>query len=156
VTIREATADDMPQLAELAARTWVDEFGAFSSAEEVEAELEETRSPAYFEGALATDAILLAEESGRLVGYAQVGDGAFHRLYIVAECQGRGVGRALAVAALEHPRLRGAPRVSLQVWERNERAIRLYESLGFRIAGTTTFTIGGGEPVEDLVMVLEK
>ena len=58
-----------------------------------------------------------------------------------------------ARAALRHPRLAGASRIYLTVWERNERAIRLYESVGFQIVGTTTFTIGAGEVAEDLVMV---
>jgi ribosomal protein S18 acetylase RimI-like enzyme len=42
----------------------------------------------------------------------------------------------------------------LQVWAENERVVRLYESVGFRAVGTTTFTIGS-EPMDDLVMVLE-
>ena len=56
-------------------------------------------------------------------------------------------------AALAHPRLVSAARIYLQVWHRNERAIRLYESLGFRVVGTTTFRIGVGELAEDLVML---
>jgi ribosomal protein S18 acetylase RimI-like enzyme len=59
-------------------------------------------------------------------------------------------------AALEHPRLAEASRVYLQVWEQNEQARGLYESLGFQTVGTTTFTVGSGDVVQDLVMLLER
>jgi ribosomal protein S18 acetylase RimI-like enzyme len=39
------------------------------------------------------------------------------------------------------------------VWDKNERAVRLYESFGFQKVGTTTFTIGS-QVMEDLVMLL--
>ena len=49
-----------------------------------------------------------------------------------------------------------ATRVYLQVWDRNERAVRMYERSGFRAVGRTRFTIGSGEVVEDLVMLLDR
>jgi ribosomal protein S18 acetylase RimI-like enzyme len=83
------------------------------------------------------------------------GDEGLQRLYVETALQGRGLGRSLLEAALRHPRLTEAKRIFLQVWEENERAVRLYESFGFRRAGTTTFAIGA-EVMEDLVMVLER
>ena len=84
------------------------------------------------------------------------GDQSLERLYVESASQGRGLGRSLLNAAFEHPRLAHASRIYLTVWEVNERAIRLYESFGFRTVGTTTFTIGTGEVVEDLVMLLDR
>jgi ribosomal protein S18 acetylase RimI-like enzyme len=167
LTIREARAHDVPALASLAARTWSGAFGSTVSAADEAAELEETRSEAYFEDALTTRTILVAEDDdGTMLGYAQLGDvdipeveagpgdAALHRLYVDTGAQGRGLGRVLLEAALGHPRLAGADRVFLTVWEQNERAVRLYESAGFRAVGTTTFTIGS-EVCEDLVMLRE-
>jgi RimJ/RimL family protein N-acetyltransferase len=57
--------------------------------------------------------------------------------------------------AFGSPRLAGARRSFLTVWERNETALRLYESFGFRRVGTTRFAIGA-EQVEDLVLVLDR
>ena len=74
---------------------------------------------------------------------------------VETELQGRGIGRKLMEAALRHPRLAGARRIFLQVWEENERALRLYEHLGFERLGTTRFTVGT-EVMEDLVMVLDR
>lgn len=39
--------------------------------------------------------------------------------------------------------------------EENTRAVRLYESAGFRRVGTTAFTTGS-QTMEDLVMLLER
>jgi diamine N-acetyltransferase len=167
-TIRPADADDVPALAELASRTWSDAFGDSVAPEELAVELEEKRSPAYFDAVLRTDTILVAESNSALIGYVQFGDvniseleplpgeQELHRVYVATDLQGQGVGRRLTQAALRHPRLAGASRIYLQVWETNERAILLYESLGFETVGRTTFTIGSGHVTEDLVMRLER
>jgi diamine N-acetyltransferase len=167
-TIRPADAHDVPALAELASRTWSDAFGDSVAPDELAVELEEKRSAAYFDAVLRTDTILVAESSSALIGYVQFGDvniseleprpgdQELHRLYVATDLQGQGVGRRLTEAALRHPRLAGASRIYLQVWEANERAILLYESLGFEAVGRTTFTIGSGHVTEDLVMRLER
>jgi ribosomal protein S18 acetylase RimI-like enzyme len=166
--IRPAVPSDVAALSALATRTWSDAFGHSVSVEEEAVELKETRSETYFLGALREETILVAEENGALLGYAQFGDvdipevearpgdQELHRIYVETELQGQGLGRALMKAALEHPRLAEASRVYLQVWEQNEQARGLYESLGFKTVGTTTFTVGSREIVQDLVMLLER
>ena len=166
--IRPVTEADLPPLADLATRTWLDAFGDSVSADEAAAEAEDTRSEEYFRAALRTDTILVAEADGQLVGYvkfgeveiaevdAEPGDGGLHRVYVETAQHGRGIGRELVHAALSHPRLQAAPRVYLQVWEENRTAVGLYESLGFRTVSTTRVTIGANEVGEDLVMVLER
>lgn len=166
--IRPVTEADLPPLADLARRTWLDAFGDSVSADDAAAEAEDTRSEEYFRAALRTDTILVAEADGQLVGYvkfgeveipevdAEPGDGGLHRVYVETAQHGRGIGRELVHAALSHPRLQAAPRVYLQVWEENRTAAGLYESLGFRTVGTTRVTIGTNEVGEDLVMVLER
>lgn len=166
--IRPVNEADLPPLADLARRTWLDAFGDSVSADDAAAEAEDTRSEEYFRAALRTDTILVAEADGQLVGYvkfgeveipevdAEPGDGGLHRVYVETAQHGRGIGRELMHAALSHPRLQAAPRVYLQVWEENRTAVGLYESLGFRTVGTTRVTIGTNEVGEDLVMVLER
>lgn len=166
--IRPVTEADLPPLADLARRTWLDAFGDSVSADDAAAEAEDTRSEEYFRASLRTDTILVAEAGGQLVGYvkfgeveipevdAEPGDGGLHRVYVETAQHGRGIGRELMHAALSHPRLQAAPRVYLQVWEENRTAVGLYESLGFRTVGTTRVTIGTNGVGEDLVMVLER
>jgi diamine N-acetyltransferase len=156
-TIRPAGAADVPALAALAARTWSDAFGGGASPEDQAAELAEGRSEAFFAAALNEKTTLVADAGGIVVGYVQFGDVSIpevdarpgdvslRRLYVETELQGRGLGRTLLEAALRHPRLAAAPRIFLQVWEENARAVRLYESVGFRTIGTTRFTVGAEE-----------
>jgi ribosomal protein S18 acetylase RimI-like enzyme len=143
---------DIPALAALAARTWSDAFGNGVSPEDEAAELAEGRSEAFFAATRTERTTLVAEVDGELVGYVQFGDANLHRLYVATALHGRGLGRRLLVAALEHPRLASAIRIFVQVWEENARALRLYESAGFERIGTTRFTIGS-EEMEDLVLV---
>jgi ribosomal protein S18 acetylase RimI-like enzyme len=168
LTIRTAEEADTAAISALARRTWADAFGDSLSPEELAIELEQTRSEEYFRTALDVDTILVAELGAELVGYVQFGDvtipgvdvqpgdRGLRRVYVERDLQGRGIGRGLMDAALAHPRLRAGDRIYLAVWEKNTNAIRLYESLGFRTVGTTRFTIGSAEVVEDLVMVLDK
>jgi ribosomal protein S18 acetylase RimI-like enzyme len=92
--------------------------------------------------------VLVAEEDGRVVGfvctwarvppddpamdprpYAHVSD-----LVVLPAWRGRGIGRALLARAEAGARGRGAHRLRIGVLAGNERARRLYASLGFREA----------------------
>jgi ribosomal protein S18 acetylase RimI-like enzyme len=165
--IRPATLNDVPALSQLAKEAWADAFGGPLSAEDLAAELETSRSEAYFINALRETTILVAEEEDELLGYVQFGavkipevdvrpgDMGFHRLYVRTAVHGRGLGRTLMSAALAHPRLASANRTFLTVWEKNARAMHLYEGFGFKTVGTTRVTIAGKDIGEDLVMVLD-
>ncbi len=165
--IRAAEPDDVPALSCLAKRTWSDAFGDGVSLEDEQAELEAGRSETYFARALKEKTILVAEENGLLLGYLEIGevtisevdrqpgDQSLNRLYVETAAQGQGLGRRLLEAGLRHPRLAHASRIYLTVWDENERAVRLYETVGFRRVGRTRFRIGS-EVVEDLVMLLDK
>lgn len=166
--IRPATSNDVSALSQLAKQTWADAFGEPLSPEDLAAELEKSRSEAYFINALQETTILVAEEDGELLGYVQFGDVkipevevqsgdlALRRLYVGTAVQGRGLGRRLMNTALDHPQLASATRIFLTVWEKNTPAMHLYESFGFKKVGTTRVTIAEREVGEDLVMVLDK
>ena len=52
---------------------------------------------------------------------------------VTAEYRGKGVGRALVALAEAWATSRGAADMRLQVWAFNERAIALYEELGYSV-----------------------
>lgn len=55
------------------------------------------------------------------------------RMYVTRSAAGRGVGRALLLAALERARqMPGVAKVNLTVAEHNAAAVHLYQSVGFR------------------------
>ena len=58
-------------------------------------------------------------------------------VYVAAEQQGRGYGRALVTAALERARrISGLSIIQLTVTTTNQPAISLYKSIGFETYGT--------------------
>jgi len=86
---------------------------------------------------------LLAEQNGELIGYITIVFGKFRRVretvYIVvgvrASHRGNGVGTALLQAAETYSRERKMHRMELEVFETNDKAVRLYEKLGFQLEG---------------------
>jgi ribosomal protein S18 acetylase RimI-like enzyme len=77
-------------------------------------------------------------------------------VYVRPGLRGRGAGRALMLACLEHAAaLEGLRQVKLGVAQSNAAARALYESLGFRVYGEETDSlIVAGESVTELHMVL--
>jgi ribosomal protein S18 acetylase RimI-like enzyme len=58
-------------------------------------------------------------------------DAYLEELYVVPERRGRGLGRALLEAAMDHARRRGAAHIDLGTSEGDVAALALYESAGF-------------------------
>ncbi len=62
----------------------------------------------------------------------ECGRGAIQNLGVVPECRGKGLGRALLLQALAGFSELGIQRALLEVTARNEPAVRMYRSVGFR------------------------
>jgi diamine N-acetyltransferase len=164
--IRGLETGEIPALAELARRTFSEAFGHSLSASDLAFHLQSNLSDAYFRAAAEADIFLIADIDARPIGYAQFGaveipapgrssgDQELRRLYVESAFQGRGIGRQLLDAALDHPRLKGAANVFLDVWEENDGARRLYERYGFAVVGAHTFAVASGATsTRDLIMV---
>ena len=91
--------------------------------------------------AIGEDHLLLAlEDDERLVGclglHPARADGVLDLgMWLLAPARGRGGGRALVRAALDHAQTIGAHKVQLEVFPDNGRAISLYSGCGFEIEG---------------------
>jgi ribosomal protein S18 acetylase RimI-like enzyme len=82
---------------------------------------------------LARAELWVAEEDGRMVGFAGVSGSELTHLYTDPRAQNRGVGTAL----LEHVKSLRPEHVVLWVFQRNEDARRFYERHGFRLVRLT-------------------
>jgi ribosomal protein S18 acetylase RimI-like enzyme len=165
VQIAPLQKNDLQELADLAARTFADTYGLYISEEALRGAIANSRSVDYFERALLTDIILVAKEGRQALGYVQYGkvkipevsagvrDRELDKLFVDSHIQGRGIGHMLIDAALADPLLASAPKIYIQVWPKNARAIALYRSYGFIMDGVARFTMADGVPAEDLVMV---
>ena len=156
--IRRAVPADSTVLAELGATTFIETFGHLYTPEDLQAFLDESHTEAAYANVLAADApyaLWLAEdEAGRAIGYAQAGpcglphadvraeDGEIKRLYLRADAQNGGVGRALMDAAMAWL-LRDGPRTLwLSVWSENFGAQRFYARYGFEFMAEYEFIVG--------------
>ncbi len=92
---------------------------------------------AFLEALAAGHHYLAAREDGTLIGYAGLarvgGEAEIHTLAVDPAHQGRGTGRALLRALLDHA---AGATVFLEVRTDNESAIQLYRSEGFVVIGT--------------------
>jgi ribosomal protein S18 acetylase RimI-like enzyme len=166
LTTRAARPDEAALLTELGASTFTETFESANTPEDFaaymrvafgeeiqRAELEDPQTTVFF-----------AEREGDVVGYVMLREGPtpslvpaddalqIARLYARRRALGTGVGAALMQRALAEAAGRGKDAVWLGVWDRNERAIRFYETWGFHRCGTQPFLLGT-DLQTDLVMV---
>ena len=82
---------------------------------------------------------LVMEEDNRVIGYGGfwkiLDEGHFTNLAITPEYRHRGLGKKLIEAMLNYGRTLGIDKVTLEVRETNENALRAYATLGFHIEG---------------------
>jgi ribosomal-protein-alanine N-acetyltransferase len=95
------------------------------------------RPEVFLEALAAGHHYLAARENGSLLGYAGLartgGEAEIHTLGVDPVHHGRGIGRALLRAMLDHA---AGAMVFLEVRTNNEPAIQLYRSEGFVVIGT--------------------
>lgn len=166
ITIRRGVSTDAAALAELAARTFQETFGAENRPEDMLLHLAEAYGPAQQGRELADPGIttLLVGLDGRLAGYAQLRTGPvplvvtgsspieLWRFYIDAAWHGKGLAQVLMERVVAEAAERGARTLWLGVWERNERAQAFYRKCGFADVGSHVFMVGT-DPQTDRIMV---
>ena len=155
--IRRAGEGDIAAVRELLRRTWHATYDRVYGAERVREIIEKWHSDRALMTSFArSDAVsLVALLDGEVVGhaFAALGENGaliLHRLYILPERQGSGVGSALLAAVIAaFPQ---AEVMSLRVERENRAAVRFYEGKGFRGVRTETGGLGGVRPVSVLIM----
>jgi GNAT superfamily N-acetyltransferase len=87
----------------------------------------------HFGRVVAEQEVWVAEEDGRVLGFAGLTDDMLSHLYVEPEAQGRGIGGAL----LDQAKERRPHGFRFWVFQRNERARRFYEARGCRLVKLT-------------------
>jgi GNAT superfamily N-acetyltransferase len=165
--IRRATPADASLLASLGAETFVKSFGAQNTPENLAMHLASAFGEEIQMREITDPAItyLIAEQDGRVAGYAQVREGEapacvtgpapveVRRFYVVHDFHGSGIAQALMDACASEARRRGGRTLWLGVFEQNPRAIRFYTKFGYQDVGGQTFLLGD-DPQQDRVLSL--
>jgi ribosomal protein S18 acetylase RimI-like enzyme len=166
IRYRTATSTDAADLSELGAHTFTDTFGHLYQPDDLDIFLQ-NHSPENWVRELNDPAfeVQVAEQDGKLVGYAKLGPphlpfeprgeaAELRQLYVVEEVKGQGVADALIRWVIERARDRRADHLYLSVFTENHRARRFYEKYGFEPEGTYAFMVGTHAD-EDIVMRLK-
>ncbi len=161
-TFQPATDADLPLIRALAERIWRACYREIISLAQIEYML----GWMYSEEALRRDlregiCYELITRAALPIGYLAHGlhaDGAewrLHKLYILPEHHGAGIGQQAIEHVCEAAAACGAQRLSLGVNKQNARALRAYERAGFRIAEAVIHDIGGGYVMDDYILIRE-
>lgn len=160
-SIRPATPTDIPAIRQIALDTWPAAYGQILSPEQLAYMLARTYDTAALAQQMTTlgHAFLLAESESQVWGFIAYETGyqgqpstRIHKLYVLPDTQGRGIGRLLIDAVRQIALAHGDHQLELNV-NRNNRAIGFYEKYGFHISRTEDIDIGQGYWMEDYVMV---
>ncbi|GAB5473991.1 MAG: GNAT family N-acetyltransferase [Maribacter sp.] len=135
-TIRDATADDMPQVLKL-----IQELASFEKEEDaVEVTVQELVEDGF--GSTKLFHCFVAESEDAIVGMALIyprystWKGAIihlEDLIVTEKMRGSGLGTALLNEVVKYGHARGAKRINWEVIDWNEPAIEFYESKGARV-----------------------
>jgi diamine N-acetyltransferase len=154
IDYRDARPEDGPALAEMASRCFVETFGPFYKAEDMEAFLASASGPEGLPSQIGAQGfrIRLAVDDGQIAGFAKLGPSSLppapegsaelKQLYVLKPWHGGGVAAGLMDWAIATARDEGSGHLTLSVWEHNHRAQRFYARYGMAPIGFHPFTVG--------------
>lgn len=165
VAFRRAGLPDAPALSAIGAETFAETFGHHYPASHLRSFLDSAYALSATEADLADPEteVMFAEREGRILGFCKIGACRLpidtgpepcielHRIYVRAEAQGLGLGRALLDWAIGQGRARGAVHIYLGVWSENPRALSVYRARGFAPVGGYKFAVG--ETLDDEIIM---
>jgi ribosomal protein S18 acetylase RimI-like enzyme len=157
-----ASPSNIPAIQALARRIWYDCYPGIITRDQIEYMLERMYSTAVIEKELAAGVHWeLASLRGKPVGYlsyeldGQTRDVHLHKLYLLKEHHGKGLGQQLLEHVKAQARMLQAHAITLRVNRSNALAVKAYQRSGFMIAKTDVADIGGGFVMDDYIMRFE-
>ncbi len=152
---RQATAEDIPLINELAQKIWREHYPAIISMEQIEFMLLNRYSTrAIEEGMKSGEKYFLAYSGNMAVAYASIEwkDEFYylHKFYLDVSKHRSGIGKQFFDYLLSQ--IDSSKPIKLQVNRTNYKAINFYFKVGFIIETVGDFDIGGGYFMNDFVM----
>ena len=159
IILRKAKEEDIEIITELAEEIWPQTYGDYIEQDQLRYMLELM----YNKGELLSQlqqghTFLIASENGKDVGFAGFsvidpnnGTYKLHKLYVLPEMHGKGVGKILINEVVSLAKHNGGKTLQLNV-NRNNNAKDFYLKAGFKIKETVDINIGNGFYMNDYVM----
>jgi ribosomal protein S18 acetylase RimI-like enzyme len=162
VEVVKAGLQDYEAVLEMAKVVWPHTYGKILTAEQLDFMFDMMYSrEAYSEQLLLKNhQFLLAKQNGKFTGFASfelnylAGTAKIHKLYVLPDTQGSGVGKILMSKIENIARTNNNNRITLNV-NRFNPAVNFYFKSGFKKAGEEDINIGNGYLMEDYIMVKE-
>ena len=161
ILLRKAKEDDLEIIERLAIEIWPQAYGSYISGAQLDYMLKLMYNKGELLGQLqGGHTFLIAEDEGKDVGFAgfSIIDTAnqtykLHKLYVLPEMHGKGVGKILMNEVVNLAARNGGSALQLNV-NRKNKAKDFYEKAGFNIKETVDIEIGQGFFMNDYVMEL--
>lgn len=161
ITLRLATLSDIPLIQEVAESTWPISYREIISPEQIRYMLDKMYNSTKI-GEAITDpeqAFWLAEENGKVLGFCGIEHGyseqtvtRIHKLYILPDTQGSGLGKILMNHVESEAKKHGSTKLHLNVNKQNK-AVGFYQKHGFVTDYEEVLDIGNGYVMDDYVMI---
>lgn len=162
VKLRPLALQELVLVQSIARRTWPSTFATILSHEQIEYMLNWMYDLAQLEGQLSKGhTFLVATEENTELGfagfelnYAEGPTAKLHKLYLLPEAQGKGLGKTLLLEVAQRARVAGQKKLQLNVNKYNRQAIDFYLRMGFVTLREEVNDIGKGYVMDDFVMEL--
>ena len=159
IVLRNGNEEDMQIVSDLAERIWPQTYSDYISEEQLKFMLDLMYNKAELSAQLQKGYhFLIASEGKNDVGFScsSIVDPKnqvykLHKLYVLPEMHGKGVGKLLINELVKVAVRNGGRFLQLNV-NRNNKAKDFYERIGFRIKETVDVNIGNGFYMNDYVM----
>lgn len=166
-TISQVTENQLETLQHIAQKTFIDTFGHQNDEADMKVYLKEAFSLSNIKKEFYNphSQFYFLRIDDQVAGYSKLntkdaqsenkGDDniEIERIYLEKSFQGKGLGKALMVHAIETAKEKGMNYIWLGVWEKNQKAIDFYKKFGFVIFDDHYFTLGK-DVQRDLLMEL--
>ncbi|NDP28316.1 MAG: GNAT family N-acetyltransferase [Flavobacterium sp.] len=162
ITISQATSKGIPIIQEIAHTTWPNAYGSILSNAQLDYMLDLMYSEESLLQQLNTKRLFfLAYEDDVCLGFTSCENNylnnkvtRIHKIYILPEAQGKGVGKLLIDKVITLAKENQSEVISLNVNKFNK-AVSFYKKVGFEIVAEEDLDIGNGFLMEDYKMELK-
>jgi len=164
ITITQANLSDLKKVRKIALVTWPKTFANILTPEQIAYMLDWMYSPEALEQQVLekNHVFLLASEGDNILGFCSYELHAkspsktkIHKIYILLEAQGKGVGKKLIQEVARIAKKNGDTHLFLNVNKYNQSAIEFYSKIGFYEDFREVINIGNGFVMDDVVMEMK-